>query len=118
MEPQNKEPIITQQCRNFRDYLEREFELKGFGNFVGAATFSLDKVYRLLEETRDGKPAFMRLYYGCEPSGENHTLFMAVLNENGEVISTQTLDEDPVKMEYRCPPGGNCGSDRNLKDVM
>jgi len=115
---QSADSIITVKCRNFKNYLEREFSIINFGDFICASTFSLEKFEEALKEAKKiEKPFSFRIYYGCDENGKNHTLYIAFLDKDGRVIFVEKLLEEPLEQEDRCPPGDPCSNDQFVRDL-
>lgn len=111
----NQYPEHTEKCKNFKDYLAREFKVQNFGNFVCAYKFSLVEINALVAAANDHTTAAaIRVYYGCNAQGDNHRLFLAVLDENDAVLVAQPLRENQTQSATeattatdptKCPPG-------------
>jgi hypothetical protein len=110
---------ITEQCSNFKDYLNNEFGIINFGNFLCASTFSLKSLFKLLGEADNNvQPVYFRIYYGCDEDGSGHKMFLALLDAGMNVIARTELIDPPVENEHRCPPGGSCLTDSFIKDLF
>jgi len=109
---QQQEYPITKACRNFKNYLKEKFDVNDFGNFIYGSTFSLKKFKKARREALAiKKPKYFRIYYGCDESGENHTLYIAFLDKCNNVILMDKLREAPLEQDGKCPPADPCRND-------
>lgn len=94
--------------------------MREFGDFVCAYTFPLADINALVAEANQiGRAAAVRVYYGCNAGGDDHRLFLAVLDQNENVLAAQSAahkrsaDSDPTT---KCPPG--CRADAIIQSLL
>jgi hypothetical protein len=114
-------PEITQKCENFKNHLANNFKIPQYGNFIGAYRFPIDLINNLLDSAASsGTPAYVKAYYGCNAQGEDHQLYLAVLDANDNVLKAQSVEDSQAQSSAdtrestasaalsspnRCPPG-------------